>query len=303
MMSQQVNRPSSTLPYRARYGIMQGMLTVTQQSRFAQDGYLVLEGFVPETACATLVQHAGKLVQDFDPAAVRTVFCTRTQAHARDEYFLTSGGTVRFFLEESALGPDGGLIVPKDCSVNKIGHALHDLDPVFARFSRTPALHELVRDLGLLGPLLVQSMYIFKGPEVGGEVTCHQDATYLYTEPQSVVGLWFALADATRENGCLWAIPGGHRMGLKSRFVRDGSDGMRTEVLDPTPWPLSHMVSLEVPVGTLIVLHGLLPHMSHANTSTRARPAYTLHVMDSRSRYPADNWLQRPADMPFRGFE
>ena len=54
-------------------------------------------------------------------------------------------------------------------------------------------------------------MYIFKQPNIGGEVTCHQDSTFLYTEPIDIVGLWFALEDATIENGCLWAIPGGHR--------------------------------------------------------------------------------------------
>ena len=72
----------------------------------------------------------------------------------------------------------------------------------------------------LTSRLLLQSMYIFKQPNIGGEVTCHQDATFLYTEPLRMVGLWFALEDATIENGCLWVIPGGHRLGLKSRFVR-----------------------------------------------------------------------------------
>src|SRR5678816_2279691 len=67
---------------------------------------------------------------------------------------------------------------------------------------------------------LVQSMYIFKQPNIGGEVTCHQDSTFLYTEPVEIAGLWFALEDATIENGCLWAIPGGQRNGIKSRWAR-----------------------------------------------------------------------------------
>ena len=79
-------------------------------------------------------------------------------------------------------------------------------------------------------------MYIFKPPEIGGEVLCHQDATYLHTEPASVVGLWFALEDATCENGCLWALPGGHKQGLKSRFRRDGEVGLTLDVTDDTPW-------------------------------------------------------------------
>jgi phytanoyl-CoA hydroxylase len=54
-------------------------------------------------------------------------------------------------------------------------------------------------------------MYIFKQPGIGGEVGCHQDATFLYTDPITVTGFWFAIEDATLENGCLWAAPGGHR--------------------------------------------------------------------------------------------
>ena len=44
--------------------------------------------------------------------------------------------------------------------------------------------------------------------KIGGEVALHQDSTFLYTDPPSVVGLWVALEDATKENGCLWHLPG-----------------------------------------------------------------------------------------------
>src|SRR4051794_24965946 len=38
------------------------------------------------------------------------------------------------------------------------------------------------------------------------------DATYLIGEPcDRVFGLWFALDEATTENGCLWFVPGSHK--------------------------------------------------------------------------------------------
>ena len=40
------------------------------------------------------------------------------------------------------------------------------------------------------------------------QVVPHQDSTFLYTEPMTTVGLWWALEDCTKENGCLWAKPG-----------------------------------------------------------------------------------------------
>jgi phytanoyl-CoA hydroxylase len=66
--------------------------------------------------------------------------------------------------------------------------------------------------------------------------------------------------------------------------------------------PTDGLVPIEVPKGTLIVLHGLLPHCSFANRSPRSRHAYTLHLLGAHTNYPADNWLQRSAEMPLRGF-
>jgi phytanoyl-CoA hydroxylase len=149
---------------------------------------------------------------------------------------------------------------------------------------------------------MLQSMYIFKQPNIGGEVTCHQDATFLFTEPLRMVGLWFALEDATIENGCLWAIPGGHQLGLKSRFLRAAGGGTRFEVFDTSLWREEDLQPLEVEKGTLIVLHPLLPHLSRENRSPKSRHAYTLHIIDSSVHYPSGNWLQRSPEMPLRGF-
>lgn len=278
-------------------------LTAKQLSQYKRDGFLVLEDFVADEACAILRSRAEELVHDFDPAGVVSIFSTHEQSRLTDDYFLGSSNQIRFFFEEDAFLSDGSLRHRKDRSINKIGHALHDLDPVFSDFSRTPQLEQLVADLGIEQPLLLQSMYIFKQPEIGGEVTCHQDSTFLYTEPVAIAGLWFALEDATVANGCLRAIPGGHADGLKSRWRRAPEGGMRFDTFDTTPWPEDRLEALEVRQGTLIVLHGLLPHKSLANRSQRSRHAYTLHAISGNCHYPADNWLQRSATMPLRGFD
>ena len=261
---------------------------------YERDGFLVLEGFLPPADCDALQARAVELVAAFDPGPVRTVFSARDQGHARDRAFQESGEAIRFFFEEQATDQ------PVPLALNKIGHALHDLDPVFDRVSRRPQLAELAHGLGFTQPLLLQSMYLFKQPHIGAEVGWHQDATYLHTRPSTVTGFWIALDDADRDNGCLMALPGGHRGPLRERFLRE--DGrLATRRLDPTPWPSVAPAAIEARRGTLVVLHGLLPHASAPNRSSRARHAYALHLIDGRADYPADNWLQRP-DLPLRGF-
>lgn len=269
-------------------------------AQYRETGFLVLERFADESACDELRARAEELVHDFDPREVVSIFSTHEQNRLTDDYFLTSGDKIRFFFEENAFNDDGTLKYEKEKSINKIGHALHDLDPVFDRFSRNPKVKELATALGFEDPLLLQSMYIFKQPNIGGEVTCHQDSTFLYTEPIDIVGLWFALEEATIENGCLWAIPGGHRSGLKSRWVRT-PEGMKFDTFNAEPWRENELVPLEVTKGSLILLNGLLPHRSFENRSSRSRHAYTLHLIKADANYPADNWLQR--SLPLRGFE
>jgi phytanoyl-CoA hydroxylase len=281
------------------------VLSPEQLDRFQQDGFLVLPDFASLDACAELRTRALEIVDQWEPTTERTVFTTDEQERTSNREFFESASSTWCFFEAGAFDERGDLAQPKELSINKIGHAMHDLDPVFERFSYTSALAAAAVDLGLQNPLAIQSMYIFKQPHIGGEVGCHQDATFLYTDPITVVGFWFALEDATLSNGCLWAEPGGHRGPLRQRFERAGDsivDGVRFEVLDDTPLPAppDGLTPIEVPAGTLVVLHGLLPHWSGANTSGTSRHAYSLHCIDATATYPAGNWLQRPARMPFR---
>ncbi len=269
-------------------------MTLPDLASWARDGFLVVENFLPAADCDALQERVRELVSGYDPQPARTVFSTRNQGHARDRYFQESGEAIRFFFEEDATDQPAAL------ALNKIGHALHDLDPVFDRISRRPQLAALACRVGLAQPLLLQSMYLFKQPQIGAEVGWHQDATYLHTVPVTVTGFWIALDDADRDNGCLLALPGAHRGPLRKRFHRSGESFVTTE-LDATPWPDVEPVALEARRGTLVVLHGLLPHASAANHSARPRHAYALHLIDGRATYDRDNWLQRPG-LPLRGF-
>ena len=288
---------------------MSAASTVLDEDRreaWERDGFVVLPGFVPPDRVESLRHRIDDLVAGYAsqglPDGAATVFSTTDQTHAQDNWFLTSADVIRPFFENGAFDANGNLVAPMDRALNKMGHALHDLDSAFDQFSRTTDLASLVAELGVTDPLLLQSMVIFKPPRIGGEVVCHCDHSFLWTDPQTVVGLWFALDDATVANGCMWAIPGGHVGGARTRFRLDGTGGTTTDVLDPTPYDHGDLVPVEAEAGTLVAFHGCLPHWSGANTSDRPRLAYTLHVIDGTAHYRADNWLQRGADLPLRGF-
>lgn len=273
------------------------MKTIASDS-WQKDGFLVIEDFASGQECDLLRKKANQLVEEFDPGQIPTVFSTHSHEHASKDYFEQSGDKVRFFLEEGVLDDNGLLRYPKKRSINKIGHAMHDLVPEFKEFSYHPRLLKLTSFLGCDDPLLLQSMLIFKQPGIGGEVDWHQDGSFLLTEPESVIGFWFALEDADLTNGCLWVLPGEHKKRLRKRFRK--LDG-KLQYLDfdaNDSFDLARRTALEVRKGTLVVLHGRLPHYSEANRSTRSRQAYTLHTISASASYLPDNWLQRGPTMP-----
>jgi phytanoyl-CoA hydroxylase len=280
-----------------------GQLAEEAVLAFHRDGVLIIDGFKSRDECERLRERANALVDEYGPRAAGTIFSTKSPQHLDSRYFLESATGIGVFFEEEAFDAEGKLAYPLPLAVNKLGHALHDVDPVFSAFSKGAALQAVSASLGVMQPRVMQSMYIFKQPSIGGEVVCHQDSTYLYTDPLSVIGYWFAIDDAHRGNGCLGGIPGEQRKGLKKLFRRKDAERLETDDVDSTiAWDMSTLEWLEVPAGTLIVFNGCFPHLSEANRSTQARHAYTLHAVDAACVYPADNWLQRPTHFPALGF-
>lgn len=277
------------------------MLTPDQREAWARDGYLVLPGFVPPEQCAALRARAAELVHELVPQDGPELYRDYLRKWNDEDWLMGSGDCIRAFFDRNAFGPGRTLRQAKELSISKLGHALHDLDPVFAEFSRSPAVAELAADLGYRNPLLIQSLFNFKQPHLGSEFQWHQDGAFLYTEPMTLVTFWFALEDATRENGCLEVLRGAHAGPLRMRFrrPRGGRSGM--QVLDGTPYPEGDLTALEVPAGTCICIHALLPHLSGPNRSSRSRNAYVLSLYEADSRYAEENWLRRN-DLPLRGF-
>ncbi|KAL3953158.1 hypothetical protein ACCO45_013101 [Purpureocillium lilacinum] len=252
-------------------------LTPAQLASFDRDGYLIIPGALRPDTVAGLLAETRRLLSSFSLADhPLTRFSTGEKSdHVGDDYF----PHVRFFFEEDAFDDAGNLTKDKERAVNKIGHALHALSPPFKA-------------------LLLPDGADDKDQEQAAK---QQDSTFLYTDPPSAVGFWYALEDATLENGCLSFLPGSHRWApVGKRLVRKPGDA-GTEMVDNGgprfPGASAAYVPGEVKAGDLVLIHGNLLHKSERNTSQKGRIIYTFHIIEwEGTNYDKRNWLQPPAE-------
>lgn len=267
---------------------------------FNKNGFAIVRNFLTESEVDDVLQQCHNIVQDMTIPAHCSVFTTNKN-ESRDEYFLKSGDNISFFFEEGAVDKEGNLVVEKEKALNKIGHALHWWNPCFKQVTFSEKIKNVLKNLQYKDPVVVQSMIIFKHPEIGGEVTPHQDSTFLYTEPPSAVGIWLPLVDITQKNGCLWFIPGSHKGKIYQRFVRN-PDGKPLLLLkgEMPHFDESSYVPALVNKGDCVVIHGSVIHKSGKNLSDKSRPVYTFHVTEQNdTNYSKENWLQPSTVLPF----
>ncbi|KAF3933183.1 hypothetical protein ABW19_dt0209899 [Dactylella cylindrospora] len=286
--------PATTIP---------SVLSPEQVQFFHDNGYLLLEDALTQETITALKDRTKTLLEDFSlEGHPMTKFSTgdNGKKHVGDDYFLNSGDKVRFFFEEDAFDDSGNLVKPKEKSINKIGHDLHELEPAFKDMTLTLQNLSIALSLGFKDPRVLQSMIICKQPEIGGAVPSHQDSVFLYTDPPSAVGFWYALEDCTISNGCLSFVPGSHKYSpITKRFVRvnGGEDGTGFEDIPDAPpdgrEPEEEaFVKAEVKAGTLVLIHGSVLHKSERNRSEKSRWIYTFHMIEGEAEYDGKNWLQ-----------
>lgn len=171
-------------------------------------------------------------------------------------------------------------------------------------------LHPRVLDVleALIGPdvLALQSMIFFNPPGTGGQ-GWHQDAYYITTYPDTLIGVWIAIDEADEDNGCLWVVPGSNHEPIypdppqrQRRFVhaREAFDelpvALNASHLDDEQNSLAAIVrkyppAVPVPMksGDVLFFHSHLLHRSYPNrTKDRFRRSYVNHYCNARSWVP-----------------
>jgi hypothetical protein len=193
---------------------------------------------------------------------------------------------------------DGGVPVPEDGPVDDrvlarylCIHFPHKISPLMSAFMRHERVAAVLNEL--IGPNVkcMQTMLFMKGAGKPGQAW-HQDEFYIPTRDRSLCGVWIALDKATRENGCLWVIPGSHRPGVIWPMRPHHSDEFDAgQVSHGWPWDENaDAVCCEVDVGGALFFNGYLLHCSYRNRAARGfRRALVCHYMSAESMLPW-NW-------------
>lgn len=157
----------------------------------------------------------------------------------------------------------------------------HRLSPKVMNWYLHPNVAETLEVLFGKPALGAQTMFYYKPPGAKGQ-GMHQDNFYLLAKPATCIGVWTPLDDADEENGCLWMVPGSHRMGIQcpeknraERWLNYGDSHISKFPRETKPVP--------VPVkrGQTLFFGGEVIHGSGPNRSTkRWRRTFIGHYAD-----------------------
>jgi len=156
---------------------------------------------------------------------------------------------------------------------------LAENDPGIMEFVKRPEFVDLTTTF--LGPDtdLYWNQSVYKAGKGTKEFPWHQDDGYTAVDPSPYLTLWLAINDVTIENGCVWFMPGSHRLGLTPHeetpigkacySLEDPNQGV--------PAPLK--------AGSIAVFWSLTMHKSGLNVSNGMRKAFVIQYAHAGLRF------------------
>lgn len=172
-------------------------------------------------------------------------------------------------------------------------HSIHHINcyvPEFLNRTRDPRLTDPIT--GILGPnvLGLNNLYIWKPPKIGLGFPWHQDKWYFNNQyiTEKTVGTWSAIDKSDEENGCLYVIPGSHKLGVLDHEDLDGSQQNEFKIVRAAKD--EDGVAVEVPPGAVVWFNNQVLHKSTHNHSDRFRRCSVAHYISADSeRIPGKN--------------
>lgn len=132
----------------------------------------------------------------------------------------------------------------------------------------------------------------YKPARDGGVVAWHQDYSYwTRTQPMAHVTCWIGLDDSTRENGCVYYVPGSHRWNLLPKPQLAGDMDAISSVLTQEQKAMFKPVAIELKRGECSFHHPLMLHGSYGNKTERPRRAEVINMVKDGVKSASDHPL------------
>jgi len=247
-------------------------LTAQEAEDFETQGYVILRGLLPDS--------------------VRQIMVQVTETGLKGEI-----APVEFEADVHYPGSPQDLQAEGGRTVRRLKQA-YSRHPVFGEWMATPEvagrLQELFGGSRIYMPLAHHNCVMTKQPKFSSDTLWHQDIRYWNFQRPELISAWLALGEERPDNGCLWVIPGSHRMEFRppqfdsALFFR--SDLEQNQALIETKVPV------ELNPGDVLFFHCLTLHAASKNCTQAPkfaavftfRPADNPPIPGSRSAEAAE---------------
>ena len=129
-------------------------------------------------------------------------------------------------------------------------------------------------------------------PPWGNPTGWHLDNPYWSFYSPDAISIWVALDDVTRDNGCLYFIPGTHKTASYDNVDIGSNIG---DLFNSYPqWSGLEAVAAEMKAGSCSFHNGLLAHGAGANMTPRYRRAMTCAYMPDGSTFNGQQNILSP---------
>jgi phytanoyl-CoA hydroxylase len=235
------------------------VFSAAELDQFARDGFVIARGLVSRAACeamqALAMRHLAAECQPLEyEAEVR-------YAGAPESLDAPGGRTVRRLLQACAR------------------------DALYLKWATSPAIADRLRQLLGARVELSQAHHncvMTKNPAFSSATGWHQDIRYWSFQRPELVSVWLALGVEHEENGCLWLVPGSHRMEFRTEQY-DDNRFFRTD-LEANRDILKSKVAAVLGEGDVLFFHCRLLHAAGPNRTalTKFAAVFTYHAADNR---------------------
>jgi ectoine hydroxylase-related dioxygenase (phytanoyl-CoA dioxygenase family) len=228
-------------------------LTQEQISFYRENGFIILHDFLTPGELEEWREAVTKAVAARQGAALPGGRWMRDEAHTEDYY-------QRVFIQRLNLWMDS---------------------PQMRRLMLDERIGKLAADLaGVDGIRIWHDQALIKEPW-GNPTSWHLDVPYWSFSSRDAISIWIALDDATLQNGCMYFLPGTHKLATYDNVGIGPNMGDLFKIYPD--WAQIEPVAAEMKAGSCSFHNGLLAHAAGPNMTPRPRRAMTCGFMPDGS--------------------